>query len=120
MIWFLPDIGPLLVIVPVLGVAPVNTNATQYLDKVFQGKFSLSLCRPPYPPWQNAFILFACVSSTILWGGCAQLAGSSAVHTWPHAGTTAIVTRWPHSQSGALEGMAGGLALLSLLMWSFM
>lgn len=51
-------------------------------------------------------------------GSCAQLAGSSAVHTWPHAGTTAIVTRWPHSQSGALEGMAGGWHPL-LLMWSF-
>ena len=106
---FLPDIGPLHVIVPVLGVAPVNTNA----------KFSLNLCRPPYPSWQKAFILFACVSSTILWGGCAQLDDSSAALTWPRAGATAIVTRWPHSQSGALEGMAGGLALLSLT-WSFM
>ena len=52
------------------------------------------------------------------WGGCAQLDGSSAALTWPCTGTTVIVTRWPHSQSGALEGMAGGLALLSLLMWS--
>ena len=40
------------------------------------------------------------------WGGCAQLDGSSAALTWPCAGTTVIVTRWPHSQSGALEGTA--------------